>query len=157
MGGYPPLAYALKWGPCNGLVRTLQPMTKTTRNDPFSIADSRPSTSAMALRLHCVIFQCDIFEAFYDWKESNKGFHGCMTFHAPSAAEGLQTLPFERCVPSISSWQFVLSFVLEIEIGYYAAGWKKLLEAAEYGSIKKHLISCWAELVSRNCCWQIWC
>jgi len=31
---------------------------------------------------------------------------------------------------------------------------KKLLETAEYWSIKKHLISCWAELLSKNCCWQ---
>jgi len=31
---------------------------------------------------------------------------------------------------------------------------KKLLETAEYWSIKKHMISHWAELLSKNCCWE---
>jgi len=30
---------------------------------------------------------------------------------------------------------------------------KNLLRTAEYGSIKKHLISSWAGLLSKNCCW----
>jgi len=31
---------------------------------------------------------------------------------------------------------------------------RKLLETAEYWSMKKHLISWWAELLSKNYCWQ---
>jgi len=37
---------------------------------------------------------------------------------------------------------------------YCTAGWKKFLETPEYWSIKKHLISCRTELLSKNCCWQ---
>ena len=34
---------------------------------------------------------------------------------------------------------------------------KCLSETAEYESVKKHLISCWAEHLSKSCCWQVWC
>jgi len=32
---------------------------------------------------------------------------------------------------------------------------KKIIETAEFWPTKKHLISCWSKLLSKNCCWHV--
>jgi len=96
-----------------------------------------PLTSVMVVRFHCAVPSFSaVSETFYDdWKEFGKGFHGCMSLHSSSTAEGLQTLPFKLCLYVITITSDSLSCRLFRK--YCTAGWKKLIENSRIWVDKK--------------------